>query len=315
MHAPTDQGAPLAKEWVAEPVDSRAFERAAEVDPHNPPASAWPVRSGTAWVPEVRAGAYALPMSIVRQRVKASRGVDLAALGVAGGGAVIGGPELSSVQPPSNLTLESTALVDRYTLRTYEQRSAGGAPIGAMRVGFRRSAATTLSVLGRQRGASIERWEYAGFEVLELAEGEVSAGQMFDRLMTYSRWEPWFWRCACVALAWIGLEFLLYPLTRLARSAPALEYAVGKVLNCGISAVGLVLALAWCCLIAALAWIYERPTVGITLFVLTLLGLCTAVAVRGLLSPGLPAGVPEPLSYEERSRRHRAVHFAPSELA
>lgn len=141
-----------ARDWAAHAIDSSAFKRpvgAAGVRHANPPASAWPERTAVQRAARLRAGAHALSAKLA-ERIHSSAPVAMAPRGVADGGM------LPARQPPAKLEPSNTVVGADGWLYSADPRAP---VVGAVRVRYRRSAATRVSVLAAQRGEGFGAWE------------------------------------------------------------------------------------------------------------------------------------------------------------
>ena len=145
----------------------------------------------------------------------------------------------------------------------------GGSPtapeIGDVRVTFEVARPATVSIVARQTGNRLEAYRTSnGGSIQLLSYGAVPADQMFQAAQKANRITSWLFRLIGFLLMSFGLKKILRPLSVLADFVPA----IGRVMEASTGFVAYLLGGFLSLLIIAIAWLYHRPVLAVTLLVL-----------------------------------------------
>jgi uncharacterized membrane protein len=158
--------------------------------------------------------------------------------------------------------------------------------IGDYRISYVYAPLGPVSVVGRQSGSDIARYQTrAGDRLLMAAPGQQSAADMFKQAERENMILTWVLRVGGVLAMWFGAFFVLRPLVVVADLVPL----IGSVLAAGAGLVALAFALIVAGVVIAVAWFWYRPLVGLAVLAI---GVVAGVAVhrlaarRGPLRPG-----------------------------
>ena len=144
--------------------------------------------------------------------------------------------------------------------------------IGDMRVKFRVIYPHDVSVIAKQKGDSfIDYTAKNGKKLNYLANGVEDAASMFETARTNNAIMTWLIRIGGFLMMFFGLSMVFKPMSVLADVLPIL----GDLVEMGMGFVAGLIALVCSIITIAVAWIFFRPVLGITLLVIagTLLGL------------------------------------------
>ena len=145
--------------------------------------------------------------------------------------------------------------------------------LGDLRITFSVVRPQTVSVVAQQAGTGLRGYATAAGRTLEmLTAGTHAAAEMFATAQKENSIMTWILRLVGFIVMWLGLSLILNPFKILADVVPF----VGSIVGVGIGLVTLLVALPLSLITIAIAWIFYRPLLGISLLVL-------AVAVIVLL--------------------------------
>jgi hypothetical protein len=229
-------------DWDDELIDSRQFK----VPQGHANPGAFPLDSRRVMADSARLGGYTLDSSLVAE-------LDDWQSFKPGG---------ESLAPPEGFRAER----DGY----YRGGDPGNPQVGDVRVRFRQVPEGNHSFVARQAGTGLAPYPTkAGNDILLVESGLVSAADMFKSAHRANNILSWVIRGIGFALMWIGLGLVLRPLSVLLDVIPLIGTIVGK----GIGLVTFLLA-AMCVLVTiALAWIWYRPLLGVSLLVLAVVAV------------------------------------------
>ena len=145
--------------------------------------------------------------------------------------------------------------------------------IGDVRIRFEVVPVAGYSVVGLQANGTLQRFETDTGPLALLAAGRVPAEQLFQRAHDTNVLITWLVRLGGLVAMGLGLAMMLAPLRTLTDVVPF----VGKLMGVGIVLLSVVLAVPATLTTIALAWLYFRPSLGITLLVVA--GLSVAGGV------------------------------------
>jgi Transmembrane protein 43 len=137
--------------------------------------------------------------------------------------------------------------------------------IGDARIKFSVVKPGPVSLVAAQAGDSFAEYRTkAGGTIGMITAGEVSAQQMFEDAISQNTLVTWLVRLGGFILLWIGFALLFAPLSVLADVIPLL----GSLVGAATGLIAFLLALAVALTVIAVAWVFFRPLLGITLLVL-----------------------------------------------
>ncbi len=137
--------------------------------------------------------------------------------------------------------------------------------IGDARIKFSVVKPGPVSLVAAQAGDSFAAYRTkAGGTIAMITAGEVSAQQMFEDAISQNTLVTWLVRLGGFILLWIGFALLFAPLSVLADVIPLL----GSLVGAATGLIAFLLALAVALTVIAVAWVFFRPLLGITLLVL-----------------------------------------------
>jgi hypothetical protein len=137
--------------------------------------------------------------------------------------------------------------------------------IGDARIKFSVVKPGPVSLVAAQAGDSFAAYRTkAGGTIAMITAGEVSAQQMFEDAISQNTLVTWLVRLGGFILLWIGFALLFAPLSVLADVIPLL----GSLVGAATGLIAFLLALAVALTVIAIAWVFFRPLLGITLLVL-----------------------------------------------
>ena len=146
----------------------------------------------------------------------------------------------------------------------YIGRSPSAPEVGDIRVSFKVVRPATISVVARQVGSRLEPYTTSrGAAIQLLSYGVVPAPQMFVAAKKANKVTTWIFRLVGFLLMAFGIKRLLRPLSVLADVVPA----IGRVVEASTGFVAYLLAAFLWLIIVAIAWLYHRPVLAVTLLV------------------------------------------------
>ena len=161
---------------------------------------------------------------------------------------------------------------------------------GDMRVKFLMVRPHNVSIVAKQRGDSFVAFtskKGGGYKVDLLQDGVVDCDEMFETARTGNAVLTWFLRVVGFFLMFAGLKKFLTPISTLGDVLPLL----GNVLEVGVGLVAGVIAFVCALLTCAVAWIFYRPVLGVTLIVLAGAGVWFLWRKRAALRAGAGAAL------------------------
>ena len=144
----------------------------------------------------------------------------------------------------------------------YLGRSPSAPEVGDVRVAFEVVRPATVSVVARQAGNRLEPYRAGNGGSIELLSyGAVPADAMFVAAQKANSLTSWLFRLIGFLLLAFGLKLILRPLAVLADVVPA----IGRVIEAASGFVAFLLAGFLWLIIVAVAWLYHRPALAVTL--------------------------------------------------
>lgn len=184
-------------------------------------------------------------------------------------------PLLISSETPLPKALKDKAQV--YDAGFYIGAEAANPQVGDMLIRFEMVKPVDVSVIAKQVGNSFAPYVTKASDSIELLQvGEHSADAMIAEAQASNEMLTWLLRLAGFICMTAGLNLILRPLSVVADVLPI----AGTILGAGAGLVAFLIAAPASLLTIAIAWVFYRPLLGITLIVIAV-GL--TVLLRGKL--------------------------------
>jgi len=240
------------KEWSSFLNDSSNFH---EPSGHGNP-SEFPYDSMTWDAETVPAGAFFLSSDLISQLSNFS---DLSVRDV---------PE--GAEWPENATVNKGGI--------YLGANPAEPQIGDARIKFSAVEPGPVSLIAAQNGDAFAAYQTkAGGTIAMIVAGNIPAQQMFEDAISTNTLITWLVRLGGFILLWIGFGLLFAPLSVLADIVPIF----GSLVGAATGLIAFLLALAVALTVIALAWLFFRPLLGITLLVLAITAVVFAFRTFG----------------------------------
>ncbi|MFK5923608.1 MAG: TMEM43 family protein [Verrucomicrobiota bacterium] len=163
--------------------------------------------------------------------------------------------------------------------------------VGDLRVSFKSVKPVEVSVVSVQKGRSLVPYKTAdGSEVELLQTGNHTAEEMFKKAEADNVMLAWMLRGGGFLLMMIGFNMMFKVASVLADVIPML----GGVVGAGTGIIAFLLAACLSLVTIAIAWVFYRPVLGVTLLVLAI-GLIVLV-IKKVNAGRVSADVPPPLN-------------------
>jgi hypothetical protein len=134
--------------------------------------------------------------------------------------------------------------------------------IGDISVGFTLVKPHAVSIIAKQVGNSLNAYTTKnGKSIQMLTDGIVSSEQMFKSAIESNKTLGWILRLVGLFVIFLGFSTILKPLSTIADVVPFL----GNIVGMGSGLISLVLSLIIGSVAIAIAWIFFRPVIGISL--------------------------------------------------
>ncbi len=144
----------------------------------------------------------------------------------------------------------------------YIGRSPAAPEVGDLRVTFEVVRPATVSIVARQAGDRLESYLTSnGGSIQLLSHGAVPADAMFVAAQKANKVTTWVFRVLGFLMLAFGLKRIFRPLSVLADVVPA----IGRVMEASTGFVAYLLAAFLWLIIVAVAWLYHRPVLAVTL--------------------------------------------------
>lgn len=255
------------KAWSERSIDSTRFE---VPDGHGNPDS-FPYAGRAVAASQVSVGAFELSPSLIAR---------------------IGGFEPLAAPALGDLPLEIRRQARREGGGLYLGRDPASPEIGDLRIAFETVTPQTVSLVAQQVGRSFAAYRTSnGGEIELLHEGTATAEEMFSAAETGNRVLTWVLRLAGFLLLLIGFNLVVRPLSVLADVLPP----VGNLVALGTGLVASMMAATVAVGTVAVAWVFYRPVLGISLLALALaLVVWIIQRMRGAKTAGAVGAAPPP---------------------
>lgn len=226
------------KVWADGPIDSTSFHATGRAEHQNPPM---PFRTMVIQARDVSLGAFKLSAPLVAQMED---------------------------QKPITLDARQRGSLPAALRRDLKNQGQGydrGDPayprVGDLRIRFYAVEPGPVSVLARQSGENLELYVSKSGKSFGLLEsGLRDKAAMIQTAQSKNASQTWLFRLAGTVMMFVGLLFVLNPLTVLADIVPFIGglFESGVWLVSGTAAAGLSL------LTISLAWVFQRPAIGLS---------------------------------------------------
>lgn len=234
------------KTWSSTLIDSSSFNEAEE---HKNPAT-MPYRSESWSAKDVTVGAFKLSSDLVNQ-ISGAVPFEIT-------------KELFDQMPEDIKKQFQISGEYLYSSVAGSTGSANQPQIGDVRVKYSVVKPAEVSIIGEQTGDSLRPFQTkAGDPLLRLQTGNVSAKEMFAQMDAENNMMTWILRLVGVLIMGVGIYMVFAPLVVLADVLPIL----GNILSYGVGIIAGILALSLSLITIAIAWLFYRPVLGISLLV------------------------------------------------
>ncbi len=181
------------------------------------------------------------------------------------------------------------ALQERTTLHNggyYVGTNPANPQIGDLRISFRVAQPTDVSLIARQTGNTFSPYQtQAGRALQMLSVGAHTSEAMFEQAQASNVRLTWILRFVGFALMSMGLGMVFNVLKVVADVLPML----GKIVGAGLSLITSLISAVLSLLTIAIAWIYYRPLLGISLLVIGIVIATLAIMKIKAAKPVEPA--------------------------
>lgn len=170
---------------------------------------------------------------------------------------------------PTNLEAMDANLKKAFKLvgNEYFFGNSGNPEIGAVRIKYAITRPANISIIGKQNNGIIESYKTKNGSLQLLQMGPVTAEAMFDSSESANSVMTWVIRFATFLLMWGGLSRILAPIRVMGDVVPF----IGRILGAGIGLVTGIIAAILTLITIALAWLFFRPLIGLTLLAIAAL--------------------------------------------
>jgi hypothetical protein len=231
------------KEWSTSLNKSSEFK---VPENHENPAE-FPYNSSTLYASNVTVGAFRLSNSLI-QRISNSEPLQVSKLGV---------------DSLKNVSLNNSVIY-------YGEGSPSKPKIGDVKITYTIVKPQEVSIVGKQTGNTIDAYTAKnGKTVLLLQGGKVEAEKMFETQKASNSRMGWILRAVGFLMISMGFGAIFKLLSVLADVVPF----IGNIVSFGTSIISAILAFAISFIVIAIAWIYYRPVIGISLLVIGAISL------------------------------------------
>ncbi len=168
--------------------------------------------------------------------------------------------KVSTVAPAKNYTF-----VHVYGNVVYIGRNRNMPEVGDVRVTFTKDTPAKASILAKVMGDTFTSWKARNGKLFEtLYMGEQSAEEMFSSEHATNKMIAWLLRILGIIIIIAGLRSIVSIVPTLLKVLPFL----GQIVESGLGVVCGIIGLVWSLIVIAIAWIFYRPVLGISLLVI-----------------------------------------------
>lgn len=178
--------------------------------------------------------------------------------------------------PVSISSLDSAYLVDENYARTFVQNDGADAfifkgngsfvapQVGDIRISYKMVPNGIYSVIGKQLNNTVEAYTTSyDTKILMIEQGARSAESMFESAQKSNKLIMWLLRIVGVFVMYAALMMILKPISVVADVVPFL----GNIVRFGLGLAAGLVAFSISLVVIAIAWIFYRPILGISLLV------------------------------------------------
>lgn len=134
-----------------------------------------------------------------------------------------------------------------------------------MKIGFKEVPDTVVSIIAQQSGSTFKAFQTKAGNALEMLEvGTKDAAAMFAEAQSANKMMTWFLRLGGWILLAIGFSMVFKPLSVIADVVPF----IGNIGGAGTGIIAFLLSAILSLVVIAIAWLFYRPVLGITLLLL-----------------------------------------------
>jgi len=230
------------KEWAAEPIDSSRFQK---TEGHENPGG-FPFEGTTVVANPVKAGAFTMS---TEQIDKLTDATDLKV-----------GDDAAE-----NLPEDAKDKLKVADGRFYMGENPSSPVLGDVRISYSTVNPAAVSLIGVQTGESFSPYQaQAGDSILLVDEGTHTAAEMFKAAQDRNAVLTWILRAVGFFAMFLGIFMVFRPIAVFADVLPLF----GSMLGAGVGIFAFLIAAVLSFITIAVAWIFVRPLLGITLLVL-----------------------------------------------
>ena len=148
----------------------------------------------------------------------------------------------------------------------YYGRNMSSPQIGDVRITFEKvDPKNAVSILAKVNGDTFSQFVAKnGYKLATLSNGTLTAEEMYQSEHDANDMMKWICRLVGILLIYAGLKGIFNFLVIILKVIPFLA----SIMNFGVSLVCGVIAIVWSLIVIAIAWIFYRPVLGITLLVI-----------------------------------------------
>lgn len=240
------------KKWVKKPVDSSQFK-----DPNyqNKNTVLTNVESESQWAQNVTFGAYKLNEHLIKS-ISSREPMELAI-------------NEEMLEEMNKAVAGYKAVYAQYVHQSgntlYYGRSSGSPEIGDVRVTFEKIVPAKVTIVSQVSGDTFKAFKAKNGQRFEtLVMGQKDSDEIFEGQHSSNSFTLWLFRFLGIGMVIAGLKGIFNFLETLLKVIPFLANIVGW----GIGVICTVVGIAWSLIVIALAWLFYRPVLGITLLVI-----------------------------------------------
>jgi hypothetical protein len=239
------------QEWSSSFIDSSKFNQNAVLDyyntnkvrPVNPAAIG--LKSDITTAKDVKMGAYNLSEPMV-SKISANDPLEAT-------------PAMINNLPAG---LRSNAKIDKQNV-IYIGSNPSSPVVGDQKITLKQAKSPILvSIIGALDVSNVVPFKGgSGSVIARVSIGEVSAQKMQAEQTSENKFIIWLLRLVGFLMMFFGIKMLFKPLVKLAEVLPFLS----SIISFGASLIAAIIAIPFCLIVIAIAWIIFRPLVGIIL--------------------------------------------------
>ena len=268
------------KSWSSSVIDSSRFKEAG----HNNPG-AFPVESQKWYAGNVKLGAFSLAKGQI-ERIGDEQPYAFPAdykLPPAFKGKVENGRIVIPAAVPAQAPAAQAPAAQAQTPAA--PQAVQGPQVGDIRISYTQIVPHNISIVAQQIKDTFCAYPVKGDSILLMSDSIQSADLMFSKAQSANNMMTWILRIAGFLMMLIGLNMVFKPLSVLGDVIPF----IGDLIGMGTSVVSFLIALPCWLICIAIAWLFYRPVLGITLLVLAVGAIILLLKKRKKKQPSAPA--------------------------